>query len=343
MTRVTITHQAELRVHEWEARHAEGEVPGRWPYGLDLMARPGIEVTWREVRALTRRQRALAYLNEMLPPNLPTSALSDDVILTWDESQAVRIIGSRRGKAHYSGVIWATDRDLKSSGSRLLTCLRRATGLWVLSRGQIDALREQLGPNGPPVSFVRFGIDTDFYAPAPYPDRPLVVSAGGDRDRDIETLFAALELVHRAVPEADILVQSRTSAPPPSGVKVFTSLPHTKLRDLYRKMSVMVVATRPNLHVSGMTVALEAQATSRPCVITDSPGMQDYVDPGGHGLAVGRTPAAIAEAVVALLRDPSRAEALGLLGLARVRTAHTQQSMSDQFVRLVTTGGTESP
>ena len=63
---------------------------------------------------------------------------------------------------------------------------------------------------------VVFGVDSDFFSLAPYPERPLVVSVGGDRDRDPKTLFAALEHVQRARPEVEIIVQSRweSSAPP---------------------------------------------------------------------------------------------------------------------------------
>lgn len=342
MTRVTIAHQAELRVQEWASRHTAGELPGHWPYGLDLIARPGIELTWQELPGRSRLRRAMAYALELAPGNRPSDIRTDDVILTWDESQAVRVVGGRRAKTHFSGVIWATDRRLQSSGPRLVDCLKRATGLWVLSRSQIDPLREQLGADCPPVSFVRFGIDTDFYTPAPYPERPLVVSAGGDRDRDVTTLFSALAEVRAAVPEAEILVQSKASLSPPAGVKVFASMPHTELRELYRRMSVMVIATRPNLHVSGMTVALEAQATGRPCVMTESPGMEDYVDHDRQGLIVARDAAAIADAVVGLLRDPGRAQDLGQRALKRVKEAHTQQTMADQFARLVTAGETRT-
>jgi hypothetical protein len=51
---------------------------------------------------------------------------------------------------------------------------------------------------------------------------------------------------------------------------------HGALRDRYRAFSVIAVALRPNLHVSGITTALEAKATGRPLVITDTPGMADY-------------------------------------------------------------------
>lgn len=231
-----------------------------------------------------------------------------------------------------------TDRPASSVGAALRKTLSRASGLWVLSRAQIQPLQEMLGKDCPPIFFVRFGIDTDFYRPAVYPSRPLLVSAGGDRDRDHKTLFEALELVLQAIPGVDILVQSSGAVSPPIGVETFSSISHTQLRALYERMSVMVLATRPNLHVSGMTVALESMAVGRPCVITDSPGMSDYVRDGQGGLVSPRDPRALADCVIELLRDVDAAKRLGELGSARVNRLHSQETMAAQFAQLVTSG-----
>lgn len=338
MTQVRVAYQSERDVASWMRRNEDGQVPGRWPYGFDLLTRPGIEASWCELRNPARVVRASAQLAERLAPFRPTPVLSDSVILTWDESAAVRAIGRRGGLTHFSGVIWMTDRPGRAIGSGLQKALLGTAGLWVLSRAQLEPLRSSLGSECPPVGFVRFGIDTEFYKPTPYPERPLILSAGGDRDRDHETLYAALERVRRAVPDVEIVVQSSGTVSPPPGIRTFRSMSHVELRRLYGRMSVMVLATRHNLHVSGMTVALESMACGRPCVITDSPGMDDYVIDGEGGAVVARDPAAIADRVIELVRDGAAAQALGETGVARVRRQHSQTTMADQFAQLVTEG-----
>ena len=122
---------------------------------------------------------------------------------------------------------------------------------------------------GVPVEYVRFGIDHEFFsARSRIPRSPRVVSVGGDRDRDAETLFRALSRVHDARPDVELVVQTASDLPPPDGVATIRHLPHAQLRELYASASVVAIATRPNLHVSGMTVSLEAMATGRPVVAT---------------------------------------------------------------------------
>ncbi len=323
---VVVGYQDELGVAEWIGRHDNGEVPGRWPYGLDHLADHGVDVTWRELRGRGRLGRALSRLTAALPGGGVT-------LLTWDESTAVRAAGRRFGR-HVSGVIWLTDRpDARSSESALRT-LRRCERVWVLSAAQVEPLEALLGRGGPGVEMVSFGIDADFYGLAPYPERPLVVSAGGDRDRDAGLLLEALATVHDAVPEAEIIVQSKAAVTPPPGVAVVASMSHVQLRELYERMSVMVLATRPNLHVSGMTVALESMAVGRPVVITESPGLEDYV-PDATGCVEPRSAASIADAVIGLLRDPDEAASMGLAGRRQVESHHTQDTMAARLADLV--------
>lgn len=333
MTKVCVAYQSEREVDAWIAGHDRGDLPGHWPYGFDALDRPGLDVTWIELEPRPRWARATGQLSEAV--GLRPVPRSQDVLVTWDEGAAVRAVGRRRGRAHLSGVIWLTDRPDGVSDAKLRAMLSRCAGLWVLSRGQLEPLRQLIGSACPPLHFIRFGIDTEFYAPVPYPERPLILSAGGDRDRDLSTLFAALAIVHKRFPDAEILVQGRAQLSAPAGVTMYESMPHTQLRDLYGRMSVMVLATRPNLHVSGMTVALEAMATGRPCIITDSPGMDDYVLDNEGGYVVPRDPAAIAARVCELLADHEHARDMGRRGADRVRQLHTQSTMADQFADVI--------
>ena len=241
-----------------------------------------------------------------------------------------------------SGVVWATDGG---DGRRAAEAMRRARavltamhGLWVTSRAQVEPLRELVGPDGPPVEFFRFGVDATFFPRRPYPERPLVVSVGGDRDRDPETLFAALALLTRARPQVEIVVQSASPATAPAGVIKILRLSHVELRNLYGRASVVAVATRPNLHVSGLTVSLEAMATGRPVVITESPGMDDYLQDGSTAVLVpARSAEALCDGIIRVLDDPAGAEHMGERGRVALEggmtSAHLARNLAD-FIRV---------
>ncbi len=302
---MTVAYPSERDVGLWRQRHAAGEVPGALPYGLQALATGSGGVRVAEVSMPGRPSRALGRLAEALrlpPLGQRLGPGSGGTVLTWDESTAVRVAPRRRGTSHHSGVIWLTDRPTGRAAVAARRVLAGCAGLWTLSSAQVEPLVDLMGRAGPPVGPVVFGIDSDFFSLTSYPDRPLVVSVGGDRDRDPETLFAALELVHRARPEVEIIVQSRWESSAPPGVTVVPHLTHIQLRNLYRRMTVMVLATRPNLHVSGMTVSLEARATGRPVAITGTPGMEDYVSGDDSVVVPVGDHSALGEAVVGSAR-----------------------------------------
>lgn len=237
--------------------------------------------------------------------------------------------------SHVSGVIWLTDaaargRDL----GRLPSVLANCSALWVLSDAQIDPLRQIV--SGPPVKYVRFGIDHDFFTSQPTPAVARVVSVGGDRDRDAETLFRALAGVHAARPDVELVVQTTSDLTPPEGVQIIRHLPHAELRELYASASLVAIATRPNLHVSGMTVSLEAMATGRPVVATRTPGMDDYIDAGVTGLLSEPADAeGLTKNILALLDDPSRAAEMGTAGRRSVERQFSSALMARTIFEII--------
>lgn len=330
-TRLDVMFRAERSPQEWADRHARGEVPGRWPYGLDGLSRTGAVVTARSLREPTRLQRATGTLRSRVVRRRD-GAGGRHIGLAWDENVARRMLLTAPAPQMVAGVIWLTDAlargDRPGPATRMLRILAAMDQLFVTSRAQVEPLSRALGPSGPPVAFVQFGVDEQYFAPRPYPTRPLVLSVGGDRDRDPRTLFAALERVHAARPDVEIVVQSASDLPAPEGVRKVPHLTHVELRDLYARAAVVAVATRPNLHVSGATVGMEAMATGRPVVMTRTPGTEDYFrDGAGARLASPGDAAGLAGHVLELLADPSAAAALGRSAREEVERRLTSAAM----------------
>ncbi|RFA21364.1 hypothetical protein B7R25_07395 [Subtercola boreus] len=326
----------------WQHRHTAGEVPGFWPYGLDelrhytdaLTATSSAEPSRASVLRSRLRDR-LAPPRRAHGPEAPNGAVRH-LGLTWDENAARRMSINQPVEEMYSGVIWVT--DILARGGEIGTMrqvLRRMNGLWVISRGQQDAVQRLVGEDGPPVGFFRFGVDEAFFTPAPAAERPLVLSVGGDRDRDTATLFAALALVHERSPHTEIVVQTSSALTPPDGVRTLPRVSHRELAALYARASVVAIATRENLHASGMTVSLEAMATARPVVMTRTPGIEDYVFDGetGYLTPVG-DPAVLAARVLELLADPALAATFGAAGRRAVEQGLTTSHMVRELAAL---------
>lgn len=328
----------------WEPRYNRGEVPGRWLYGLNLLREPPFRsVVGTELRPLSSLGRARA-VSLMLPRRLrrPDKKLDRSAwLVCWDEQAATRAFVQRRVGNIVGGAIWCLDeKDRNPRGLRTAITRRVLLGLdgiWCLNRPQVDALAGWLGSAAPPIRYIPFGIDHEFFERHPYPRSPaapIVLSLGSDRDRDGATLVRAMLRVSEEIPSAKIMIQCSPDLKVPSHFIRLPRLSHLEIRDLYRSASVVVVPTRHNEHFSGMTVALEAMSVARPVVLSDTPGAADYVRPGTDGFLVRPGDAnGFAERVIELLRDPDAAERLGDSGsaavAARFQHRHLAQSIRE--------------
>jgi glycosyltransferase involved in cell wall biosynthesis len=333
-----------LRVEAWAARHALGEVPDHWPYGLHRLSDHGFDLRAAAPATAGHTARALRALGGYEWAVSGAGRLDDAALeICWDERSGVPAAWRSRQRGEPSvatGVIWLTDRARAAAAHRRLAgpALRRARLVWALSRAQLPVLRDQFGVRDSRLAHVTFGIDADFFAAGPQAATPgLVVAAGNDRHRDHALAVRAMAEVRRRVPAArlELATRQEVSLPDELGAR-HPVLDHRGMRALYQRAAVALVALRPNLHVSGVTVALEAMACGRPVVITDTPGMRDYVEHGVTGLLVPPGDVeALADAVAGLLLDPDRSAQLGRAGRRSVEERYTTVTQARQLAELL--------
>lgn len=282
---------------EWSSRHADGLVPDEWPYGFNYLTAALDDV--HVARGCPR----------------PGPALN----VAWDERTALRNWLSRPRSRWATGVIWATDDAVVGRTSLQMTLLRlflrHCEFLWVLSAAQVGPLRAWLGENAPPIYYLRFGIDVEFFCPSSSDvtdSATTILSVGNDRDRDQETLYKAFQILMQEEKDYKFLVQSSSEIAPPEGVTTLPRMPASDLRTTYQQSDLVVIATRPNLHVSGMTVALEAQAVGKQVIVTHTPGFEDYVanSDAAHFVPTA-DPAALAERIGTVLAQYPSGSTIG--------------------------------
>jgi len=241
---------------------------------------------------------------------------------------------------HSSRVRRATDRAVLA---RLTPEMDR---LVAVSRS-IERKIEREGRRGAPVVLIPNGVDLDGYAAQPpdpsladgvgvRPGGPLVgIIARIEPEKGHPTLLDAWPLVLRDVPEARLLVVGEGSRREmledrarrlgllggaaiagngrrPSGSfeprVVFTG----RRDDIPAIVAALDVAVLPSYREAQGVSLLEAMALERPIVASRVGGIPEFVDDGVTGLLVEpRDPAALAAAVVRVLRDRALAETLG--------------------------------
>lgn len=323
----------------WELNHPTGEMPDKWLYGLNYLAESvSLPIRTREVG----RVGASGRLRALTGIGLDNQTTVCDLVATWDERMAVRSVAAGfvgGDTTLISGVIWENaSRSPRSIARNSLTqrVLRRAEGLWFLSRGQEDLVLSRYGHLGTSLRFIRFGIDVDYFAYSLPPDRPRVLSLGTDQDRDWEALRQILVGLRRARPHVEVRVQGAPEGWSVEGVVSLPWMTHEELRREYHQSSIVLVPTRPNLHASGMTVACEAMSCGRPVIASSTPGMDDYVVDGitGRLCASGEVREAL-EAIIALLDDDGLRLRLGDAGAAHARRALTSRRMAHEIGELI--------
>lgn len=343
MTKATIVYPGHVDPKAWSVAHARGERPGQVPYGLHRLADHGFMLDYELAAPAGRDPRAWCGLANPRRWRRP-GVLADQIqpAIAWDERLAVPLLSRHgsTGELLASGVIWVTDALVRGEGrvrtTALRAVLRRLDRVWTLSRAQVPVLVDWLGVDAGRTAFLPFGIDVDFFPRLPMPSRPMILSLGNDRDRDVKTLYGALGRVHRARPQVRLVVQSRSSAPAPPGVEVVSDIPAARLAETYGEATVIAIATQTNLHVSGMTAALEAMAVGRPVVMSSTPGVDDYVADGETGTLtrVGDV-TAMSDALVDLIDQRELAESWGAAAAAKVRESHSESSMCVQLADIL--------
>ncbi|MCK9900281.1 group 1 glycosyl transferase [Parafrankia colletiae] len=336
-----------LDPYAWERRHTRGEVPDAWPYGLNRLADHGFRVTAAapNVRHSALGARAARAVGGFEWLEVAARPVRRDAaaVMCWDERAGVPaalLARRRRQQAVATGVIWLTDAVGRPRGALAMapSALRSAQLVWALSSAQIPVLRDVFGVPERQLGHLPFGVDADFFRPAIVEPVPgLVVSIGNDRHRDHETLLRAAAAAAAKVPDLCLeLVSGRdVEVPAEFGVRR-PRLAHPELVDLYGRSSVVVVALKPNLHVSGISVVLEAMSSGRPVIVSGTPGMDDYVNHGRTGLLVPPGDVdALATEMAGLLLDPDRSAALGRAGRAAVEALFNTDAQARRLADLL--------
>ena len=194
--------------------------------------------------------------------------------------------------------------------------LPRASCVVVFGESQTEYLRKEYGATVR-TALLHHRADVDFYRPAPLKEdvRPYVFSVGNDISRDFDTLASAAK-VCASTPgfQHRFVVQTKNAVADDGGVLDIRrdTVPYTELRALYQQASVVVLPLHDMIHPGGINTLLEAMATGRPLIVSDSRGVRDYVN---NGVTMVTAPpgdaSALAAAIVKLTHSPAEADRLG--------------------------------
>jgi len=222
-----------------------------------------------------------------------------------------------------------------SAPSRLV----RATLAWLSYRLPLlkicttDWLREQTGD--PSAFVVGHGIDLAVFRPGPPrpPGERVVVGTIGrlGEAKGYPDFLRALDLLR-----SDLQIEIRIAAPDPVALpeRFPSSVEHPKpereMAEFYARCDLFVFSSRGE----GFGLpALESMAVGCPVITTDSGGVRQFATDGENCVMVPpAAPLALAGAIEALVRDPTRRAALREAGIATA-AGYGQDAVLDRFCR----------
>ncbi len=207
---------------------------------------------------------------------------------------------------------------LRGAGAarRYAEALRRVSSIVAYSEHEAGLLREVVGGDGPPVSFIPFGVDIEAFRSAPETATDIdVVSIGADPHRDFPLL---LRIAARQSAVRFLIVGGAVGVRDlgllPANVQVEVDIPLSEVRDRLARARVVALPVRANSYSGATTVLLQAMAMAKPVVVSRTPAIAS-----GYGLAGGENCVlvepgdenAFEQALLGVLADDAHAAAIG--------------------------------
>ena len=172
------------------------------------------------------------------------------------------------------------------------------------------------------------------------PDDAFLVGTVGRLDpvKDLPTLVRAFASVRQRLPQCRLTIigsgperRSLEQIADAAGVRPFLQL--AGYRDNVRALlPAFDVYANTSTHEGVSLTILEAMAAGLPVVATAVGGNPEVVADNTGILVPGRSPGAVASAMVALARDPDRRAAMGASGRMRVKRLFTLDRMVEQYL-----------
>ena len=336
----------------WRQQHARGEIPGlneHLPYGYYHAAGDGWSIRYSQDADEGRIGRFLRRgLGRVLGFDLihawrnRKGMFGADVVWTHTEREHLAAILLRhlvrrgRGPRIVAECMWLPDRwagFLPAKRALYRWLLGQADAITCQSEEGVSWLRALLP--GATVECNPCGAVTELMRP---PSRrpvhsPLRLAAlGGDMHRDWWTLFTAFA----GFPEFELRVASgkakKQLCDRTTNVTVAEAKTEAEVRELYEWADLVVVALRPNLHVSGRTVIFEAIVLGVPVVSTDVGGLRAYFSDDELCYVPAGDPDALRAAARKLAADGRRRFAMAAEAQRSVlRAGLTTQGYADRF------------
>jgi len=155
--------------------------------------------------------------------------------------------------------------------------LNKADGVFTLSHAVVpDFIKDyQIKPAN--IFTLYFGIDADFWRPAPVSERKnFVLSVGNDMNRDYDTLVDALPVGVKLK-----IVTSKKIDIKNKDIEIISGISNERLRELYSEAEIVVIPSiKLKNESAGLSSTLQAMACKTSVIVSDAPPLREMFEDG---------------------------------------------------------------
>ncbi len=307
----------------WNRRYENGQLLGinePFPYGFhraeeyDCRVIFSVDKAENPVEKLFRLTLRLVFGFDFIHAWRNRKGIYDaDVVWTYTESQNLAILllflimQPKQRPRLIANIVWLFDRWPKySAPSRWLfrKLLSRADVLTVNCRASLKAAGELVPHVRSEV--VLFGIRTEEMnrqQPPTFRHPIRIISLGNDEGRDWRTLIDAVKYLEGY----QLRIASQKAHPKlvagAKNIEVVKLRSNNDLLGLYEWADIIILAMKPNIHASGITVVQEAVVRGVPVICSDTGDLRDYFSDAEVKYVPVADPEAIRRAIRELAED----------------------------------------
>ena len=319
---------------EWKRKWLQDEVNDTIPYGYDRVEKDHpIKINFVTLKKYER----IIFFNKYFRYfyiyyfKLIVCLLLSDVVWTYYDKDAIFIaklkkipVLNRFIPKHIACFIWLIDECSnlnKKQICRYKSLLDKIDKIIFHSKTEKEKFVEYFDLPECKLQYVTFGINTQAYSQSSTDRRPknlgvkgnFILFVGTDRHRDIELL----KKIGRKFSDQEFVVATCTkkylNANYPRNFNVLTT-DLRGMRWLYKYSKFVIIPSLYNEHASGCTTIMESAAIKKAVIVSEVPGIEDYVVNGVTGIVISlnlNDEQIFFPAVERLLTDTDYADKLG--------------------------------
>lgn len=242
--------------------------------------------------------------------------------------------------------LWAIKKSIASLDA--VFCPSTAQRQFLIEQG-FDPARIFFIPNGIDVAFMKWKQEEG--KGAPRSAEPFILTVGKDMGRDYATLCEAVRGLPIKVKVAALPRNFKGVKDVPKNLEILGFVPFNDLIRLYNQAEFVVIPTKSETHLdasdcSGQYVLLDAMSLGKAVIASKRQTLADYLDDGEpslcselrrgeEGVVVPpEDPKALQAAILSLLRDKERAQALGRRAAERAETQFSTKRLAEELAKI---------